>query len=58
MIVASFLERVIHRNPQKYLARLKMSLAEKEREADLLRSRINELHSQIEAATGVTKDAA
>ena len=58
MIVASFLDRVIHRSPQKRLARLKESLAEKEREADLLRSRINELHSQIEAAIGVTKDAA
>jgi SMC interacting uncharacterized protein involved in chromosome segregation len=40
------------------VTRLKESLAEKEREADLLRSRINELHSQIEAATGVTRDAA
>jgi hypothetical protein len=58
MIVASFLDRVIHRSPQKRLARLKESLAEKEHEADLLRSRINDLHSQIEAATGVTKDAA
>jgi hypothetical protein len=58
MIVASFLDRVIHRSPQKRLTRLKESLAEKEREAGLLRSRINELHSQIEAATGVTRDAA
>jgi hypothetical protein len=58
MVVASFLDRVIHRSPQKRLTRLMESLAEKEREADLLRSRINELHSQIEAGTGVTKEAA
>jgi SMC interacting uncharacterized protein involved in chromosome segregation len=58
MIVASFLDRVIHRNPQKRLARLKESLAEKEREVELLRSRISELHSQIEAANGRRRDAA
>ncbi|HUE14892.1 MAG TPA: hypothetical protein VMR25_12055 [Planctomycetaceae bacterium] len=58
MIVASFLDRAIHRNPQKRLARLKESLAEKEREVELLRSRISELHSQIEAVNGRKRDAA
>jgi voltage-gated potassium channel len=58
MIVASFVDRVIHRSPAKRLMRLRESLAEKEREVDLLRSRISGLHAQIEAANVVKRDAA
>jgi hypothetical protein len=56
MIVASILDRVIHRDPQRRLERLKETLSEKERESDLLRSKIRELQAKI-AATSV-KDAA
>ena len=48
MVVASLLERVIHRNPEKRLVRLKTTLAEKELEVAALRSRIDELHAEIE----------
>jgi len=48
MVVASFLERVIHRSPQRRLERLKEALSEKERETHLLRSQIEQLHSQIQ----------
>ena len=58
MVVASFLERVIHRNPEKRLVRLKTRLAEKELEVAALRSRIIELHAEISAAARMNENAA
>jgi voltage-gated potassium channel len=58
MVVASLLERVIHRNPEKRLVRLKTTLAEKELEVASLRSRIDDLHAEISEAARLNKDAA
>jgi hypothetical protein len=57
MILASFVDRIIHRSPQRRLERLKEALADKEREAELLRTRIDGLQTQI-AAENRLRDAA
>jgi hypothetical protein len=59
MVVASFVERVLHRDPVKLLERLETMLAQKEHEVETLRSRIDQLQSQIRTAARITpKDAA
>jgi len=47
MVVASIVERKLFRNPQKQLAKLQDTLAEKEREVETLRAQIRELEQEI-----------